>query len=212
MPFCIGLTGGIGSGKSSAARLFAELGAGVVDTDEISHELTRAGGAAIAAIRQAFGTEFITPEGALDRSRMRERVFHDAAARAQLESILHPLIGTEARRRIATPSAPYVLIVVPLLLETGAYRDLVKRVLVVDCSEAQQIARTMQRSGLAESQVRAIMAAQIPRAQRLAQADDVISNDTDAAALRAQVRQLDRRYRDLATARRRPETGGGERR
>lgn len=200
MPFCIGLTGGIGSGKSSAARLFAELGAGVIDTDDISHELTRAGGAAIAPIRQAFGAAFIDAEGALDRTRMRERVFQDTAARKQLESILHPLIGAEARRRVTAASGPYVLLVVPLLMETGAYRDIVERVLVVDCSEDQQIARTMQRSGISESRVRSIMAAQIPRAERLARADDVISNIADEAALADQVRRLDHLYRQVAAA------------
>ena len=200
MPFCVGLTGGIGSGKSSAARIFDELGAAVVDTDEISHELTRPGGAALAAIRSAFGEEYVAADGSLVRASMRQRVFSDAAARRKLEAILHPLIRREVLTRVTAARRPYVMIVVPLLLETGAYRDLIQRILVVDCSEDAQVARPMNRSGLAEAEVRAIMAAQAPRATRLAAADDVLLNDGDLAALRRAADALHRRYLALARA------------
>jgi dephospho-CoA kinase len=200
MTFCVGLTGGIGCGKSSAADCFAALGAGVVDADGISHELTAAGGGAIAALRAEFGDECLTPEGALDRARMRRLVFADPAARAKLEQLLHPLIREETRRRASESRAPYVMLVVPLLLENGSYRDAVQRVLVVDCSEETQLLRTMARSGLKADEVRAIMAAQLPRAERLKRADDVISNDGDIAALRAQVEALHVRYLELARA------------
>lgn len=200
MPYCIGLTGGIGSGKSSAADCFAALGAGIIDTDAISRELTAAGGAAMPSIRDQFGAEYVGADGALDRVRMRIRVFAEALARRQLEAILHPLIGRESRRRLAAARAPYVLLVVPLLLETGAYRELIRRVLVVDCPEALQIERTIRRSRITESEVRAIMAAQLPRAERLARADDVIHNDGDTAALQARVAELHRQYLALAQA------------
>ena len=198
MPFCVGLTGGIGSGKSSAARMFEELGAGVVDTDAIAHELTRPGGAALNAIRGAFGDEYIAADGGLLRPRMRQLVFSDAAARAKLEAILHPLIRDETRARVAAARAPYVVIVVPLLLETRAYRELTRRVAIVDCTEQVQLARTMDRSGLTEPEVRAIMATQLPRARRLAAADDVLHNDGDLVGLRQEVQALHGRYLSLA--------------
>lgn len=194
MTYCVGLTGGIGSGKSSAADAFAALGAAVIDTDAIAHELTRSGGAAIAALHAEFGNGFITADGALDRARMRELVFRDADAKRRLERLLHPLIGQEARARATAARAPYVMLVVPLLLETGSYRDIVQRVLVVDCEEATQVKRTMARSNLTEQEVRAIMAAQLPRAERLARADDVITNEGDMAALRKRVRELHEQY------------------
>jgi dephospho-CoA kinase len=200
MPLCIGLTGGIGSGKSSAARLFEALGAAVIDTDAIAHELTRVGGAALDAIRCAFGDEYIAADGGLDRSRMRRLVFSNRAARANLEAILHPLIRDETRARVAAARAPYIVIVVPLLLETGAYSDLTDRVLVVDCSENAQIARTAARSGLTEPEVRAIMATQVSRSQRLAAAHDVLHNDGDLAALGEKVQALHLRYLSLARA------------
>lgn len=201
-PFCVGLTGGIGSGKSSAAEIFRELGAAVVDTDEIAHELTRAGGAAIAAIRRKFGQEYIAPDGGLDRARMRRLAFGDSKARKRLEGVLHPLIRKESRARIASAQErPYVLIVVPLLLETGAYRELIDRIVVVDCDEAVQLARTRRRSGLSAEEVRAIMAAQLPRAERLAAADDVLHNDADMDTLRRQVEALHAKYLRLARLR-----------
>lgn len=198
MPYCIGLTGGIGSGKSRAAAMFGELGADVIDTDAIAHELTQAGGPAMPAITAAFGPAVIADDGGLDRAAMRELVFADPASRARLEGILHPLIGGVTRGQVARSTAPYLLLVVPLLLEKGSFRDLVRRVLVVDCEESLQIDRTMQRSGLTEAAVRAIMAAQIPRQQRLDAADDIIRNDGDIAQLRSQVAALHQQYLERA--------------
>lgn len=199
--YCIGLTGGIGSGKSSAAAEFEALGVAVVDTDAIAHELTAPGGAAMEALRNEFGPEYVTAEGALDRQRMRELVFSDADAKRRLEQVLHPRIRSDTQARLAAARAPYVMVVVPLLLETGAYRDQVDRILVVDCEESTQIARTMARSKLTAEQVRAIMAAQIPRPERLARADDVVSNEGDLEALHAQVHALHSRYLAFAAAR-----------
>jgi dephospho-CoA kinase len=198
MMFLVGLTGGIGSGKSAAASLFEELGAAVVDTDAIAHELTAPGGAAIESIRNAFGDEVIDARGALDRAAVRRQVFADASAKARLEAILHPMIRAEADRRSAAARAPYVVLVVPLLVESGGYRSRVRRVAVVDCPEEVQVARVMTRSGLSAEEARAIMAAQVSREQRLAVADDVIDNGGDLAALRPQVEALHRRYLEMA--------------
>ena len=200
MPFCVGVTGGIGSGKSRAAALFGELGADVVDTDNISHELTAAGGSAMPAITAAFGAAAAAPDGSLDRAVMRRLVFEKPDARKQLETILHPRIGECARSRVMESAAAYVLLVVPLLRETGGYRDLIRRVLVVDCDESLQISRAMQRSNLTADAVRAIMAAQLPRQQRLAGADDVIRNDGNIAQLRGQVADLHYQYMKLAAS------------
>lgn len=193
----VGLTGGIGSGKSAAADIFAELGAAVVDADAIAHELTAPGGAAIESIRAAFGDEMIGANGALDRAAMRKRVFADAEAKVRLEAILHPMIRAEVDRRIGEARAPYVVLVVPLLVESGSYRQRVQRVAVVDCPEETQVARVMARSGLSTQEARAIMAAQVSRAERLAAADDVIDNGGDLAGLRAQVEALHRRYVEI---------------
>ena len=198
MPFCVGLTGGIASGKSSAAALFQELGAAIVDTDAIAHELTRPGAAAMAGIRSAFGPVFVAADGSLERAKMRHLVFNDPDAKARLEGILHPLIRERARARIIAAQQPYVIVVVPLLIETGAYRDLIQRVVVVDCNEELQVARAMQRSQLEEREVRAILAAQLPRAERLKRADDVIDNSGDIEALRRQIEKLHARYLTLA--------------
>ncbi|MBI3374761.1 MAG: dephospho-CoA kinase [Betaproteobacteria bacterium] len=200
MAFVVGLTGGIGSGKSRAADAFAALGAEVVDTDAIAHQLTAPGGAALGAIVETFGAEALGADGAMDRSRMRERVFRDPAARQQLEAILHPMIRIESQRRVAAARAPYVVLVVPLLVESPGYRDRVKRVLVVDCPEEQQLGRVGTRSNLAPAEVRRIIATQVPRARRLAAADDVIDNSGDIEALEAQVLGLHRRYLELARA------------
>ena len=198
MPYCVGLTGGIGSGKSTVAGALEALGAAVVDTDAISHEITAPGGAAMAAIRAQFGPEYVTAGGGLDRPRMRGLVFQDPAAKMKLEAILHPMIREISRARVSAARAPYVVLVVPLLLETGAYRDLAIRVLVVDCSEARQIERASVRSGLSAAEVRSIMAAQLPRAERLARADDVLDNDGGMDALQRQVGELHARYLELA--------------
>jgi len=200
MPFVVGLTGGIGSGKSAAAEEFARLGAAVVDTDAIAHELTAAGGAAIDEVRRALGDEYIDGTGAMDRAKVRARVFSDPAARARLEAVLHPRIRAESERRIAAARAPYVVHVVPLLLESGDYRRRVARVLVVDCAPELQAARVRRRSGLAEDEIRRIIAAQMPRAARLAAADDVIDNSGGIDALHKQVAALHARYLELARA------------
>ena len=199
MSFIVGLTGGIGSGKSAAADLFGELGATIVDTDAIAHELTAPGGVAIDAIRAAFGADVIAANDALDRAAMRRRVFADAQATARLEGILHPMIRDEADRRCTASRAPYVVLVVPLLVESGGYRSRVQRVVVVDCPEEIQVARVMSRSGLTAEEARAIMAAQVERALRLAAADDVIDNGGELAALRPQVEALHRKYLEMAT-------------
>lgn len=200
MSFVVGLTGGVGSGKSAAAERFAALGAAIVDTDAIAHELTAAGGAGIAPIRAAFGDAVLTPEGALDRAVMRRIVFADPAARTRLEAILHPLIRTEseARCRLVSADFPYGVLVVPLLIESGGYRDRVDRVCVVDCPEAIQLERVMARSGLSRADVQAIMAAQASRKKRRAAADDVIDNAQGLAKLAAQIATLHEKYREMA--------------
>ncbi|KAF0206581.1 MAG: dephospho-CoA [Gallionellaceae bacterium] len=191
----IGLTGGIGSGKSTVAALFAQLGVRIIDTDELSRNLTQSGGAAIAAIRAAFGAEYIDASGALDRSKMRARVFSNPAEKARLEAILHPAILEQVKRLAANPTAaPYTVAVIPLLFQISGYRDWLQLTLAVDCPEDTQIARTMQRSGLSKPEVQAIMAQQTPRPQRLQLADDVIHNDADLSALTEQVAQLHKRY------------------
>lgn len=194
----IGLTGGIGSGKTRVSELFAELGAPVIDTDVISRQLTARGGAALSAIRKLWGEAVMLSDGELDRGAVRDKVFADADARRQLEAILHPLIRRRVVDALAGVEVPYVVVVVPLLIESGAYRELLDRVLVVDCVPALQVERTMARSGLNAEQVAAIMAAQADRATRLAAADDVIGNDAGVEALREQVRRLDAKYRELA--------------
>lgn len=197
----IGLTGGIGSGKTTVANLFAQQGAAVIDADEIAHELTAPGGAAIELIRAAFGDEVIAPDGRLDRARMRERAFANPAERHRLEAILHPMIRAETERRIeqaARAGAPYAMLVVPLLIEAGGWAERVDRILVVDCEASVQIDRVMRRNSLPREQVLAILAAQASRAQRLARADDVIDNGGDPAALPARVAALHRQYAQAA--------------
>ena len=201
-PFVVGLTGGIGSGKSFAAELFRGHGAAVVDTDIIARELSGPGGAAVPAIRAAFGSDVIDVRGALDRAAMRELAFAEPASRKRLEAILHPLIRAESAARVAAAAdAPYVVLVVPLLIESETYRERVDRVLVVDCNEQTQIDRVVARNGLAPAAVRAIMAAQATREQRLAAADDLIDNEGDLDSLRRQVATLDVEYRRLAGGR-----------
>lgn len=192
--FVVGLTGGIGSGKSRVADLFVERGAALVDTDAIAHELTAPGGAAMPELIAAFGPEIADAHGALDRPRMRQRVFAAPEQRQQLEAILHPLIRRLADERCRAAPAPYVILAVPLLIESGSYRQRCNRILVVDCPEELQIARVTARNGLSAEQVRAIMAAQASRQQRLAAADDIIANDGDLAMLEKQVIALDEKY------------------
>jgi dephospho-CoA kinase len=193
----VGLTGGIGSGKSAAAEEFARLGATVVDTDVIAHELTRAGGKAIEPIRQRFGAGAIGANGAMDRAWMRERAFSDPPSKKDLEAILHPMIREESRRRIDAARGAYVVHVVPLLVESGDFRQRVDRVLVIDVPEALQVARVRSR-GLAEDAVRAIMRAQASREERLAAADDVLDNSGTIDALRQGVGALHEKYLQLA--------------
>ena len=197
-PYTVGLTGGIGSGKSAVAALFAERGIAVIDTDEIAHELTRPGGTAIEPIRAAFGAGAIGADGALDRARMRKLVFGNLAEKKKLEAILHPLIREESLRRGERADSAYAILVVPLLAEGGIDRSRYQRVLVVDCAEVQQIERVMRRSGLSEKEVRDILAAQATREQRLALADDVIDNCGPPEALERQVSRLNEKYLTLA--------------
>jgi dephospho-CoA kinase len=200
----IGLTGGIGSGKSTVADALVARGAALVDTDQIAHALTAPGGAAIEPIRQAFGDAVIAPDGRMDRAAMRERAFSDPQARKLLESILHPLIraGTDAGIAAALQNAaPYVLVAIPLLVEGGGARGRFDRVLVVDCPADVQVERVIRRSGLARTQVDAIMAAQATREQRLSMADDVVDNGGSPDALPAQVERIDALYRRLSTHR-----------
>ncbi|WP_306395879.1 dephospho-CoA kinase [Telluria beijingensis] len=199
LAFSVGLTGGIGCGKSTVAELFAALGASIVDTDAIAHALTAPHGAAMPAIVAEFGPDFATPEGALDRARMRSLVFSDAGARGRLEAILHPRIRDATAAAAAIATGPYVIFAVPLLIESGSWRERVSRVLAVDCSEDTQVARVMQRSALGPDEVRAIMATQVTRAQRLAAADDVIDNDDGLDALLPQVTRLHKRYLELSS-------------
>jgi dephospho-CoA kinase len=187
----IGLTGGIGSGKSTVAALLVEFGAHLVDTDAIARSLTAPGGGAMPAVAQVFGPEFVAPDGALDRARMRERAFADAGAKAQLEALLHPLIGAEALRQAAQAGGRPVVFDVPLLTPGSAWRARVARILVVDCTEATQALRVAQRPGWNDALAQSVIAQQLPRAQRRALADAVIHNDgISLDALRAEVQLL----------------------
>jgi len=197
----IGLTGGIGSGKSTVADALVARGGVLVDTDRIAHELTAPGGAAIEPIRADFGDAVIAADGRMDRAAMRARAFSDPLARKRLEAILHPLIRARTDAGVAqaiAAGAPYVLVAVPLLVEGGGGRGRFDRILVVDCPESVQIERVMRRSQLERAQVEAIMAAQATRAQRLAMADDVVDNGAAWEALEAQVDRLDALYRSLS--------------
>ena len=197
----IALTGGIGSGKSSVTSILKELGAAIIDSDEIAHQLTSPGQAGAEAIRRQFGPTFLRADGALDRARMRELVFADPTAKKKLEAILHPMIRAEVSARIGAEQggpAPYIVLAVPLLIETGAYRELVQRILVVDCAEELQVSRVMQRSGLDPDQVRAIMANQASRETRFRHADDVVENNADLETLRSTVVALHGKYSALA--------------
>ncbi len=196
--FTIGLTGGIGSGKSTVARAFEALGVEVIDADALAHRLTAPGGAAIPAIRAAFGDEAIDASGALERARMRRIAFADVHARKRLEAILHPLIRAETERLALAARSPYVILMIPLLVESGDPRARCDRVLVVDCPEEEQIRRVMARSGLARGEVETVMVNQVSRADRLAAADDVVDNAGAPAAIDAQVAALHREYLGLA--------------
>jgi dephospho-CoA kinase len=198
MPLKIGLTGGIGSGKSSAAALFAELGAEVIDTDVISHQLTKPDSLALSAICHEFGDALLLSDGNLDRAKLRNLIFADPAAKSRLENILHPLIKQEVMARLASSQATYIIVVVPLLLEAAGYRELVDRVLVVDCDEHTQMARVMARSQLNQAEVQAIMRNQLSAEERLTHADDVLDNNGDNENLRRQIVTLHEKYLALA--------------
>jgi len=190
----VGLTGGIGSGKTTVAKRLEALGAAVIDTDEVSRRLTGPGGAAVESLRAAFGERFVGSDGSLERSAMRALVFEDAEARARLEAILHPAIREATDHALAQARGPYAVVVVPLLFETRGYLDRVLRTLVVDCPEELQVHRTARRSQLAPEAVRAIMAAQWPRWRRLQMADDVVWNGGEEAGLAAQCERLHQAY------------------
>ena len=196
-PFRIGLTGGIASGKSTVADMFAELGVAIIDTDVIARELVRAGEPALGEIRERFGDSVIDDAGNLDRAALRKLIFADDDARLDLEKILHPRIGLETRRQADAASGPYQIIVVPLLVGSPLLQ-FIERVLVVDCDEETQIQRLLSRDAETAEQARKILAAQASRKARLAIADDVISNDQDLDKTLQQVVLLDRKYLDLA--------------
>lgn len=200
MSFVVGLTGGIGSGKSAVADAFVSRDIDVTDTDRIAHALTAPGQPGYDAVLAEFGPDFRGPDGALDRARLRRLVFGDDSARRRLEALLHPLIREAARSEVASWTGPYGLLVVPLLLERSAIT--VDRVLVIDCPEDEQVRRVMARSGLDEREVRAIIRTQLSREDRLARADDVLDNSGALSAIEPQVAELDRRYRVLAERRR----------
>jgi dephospho-CoA kinase len=192
--FSVGVTGGIGCGKTTVTDMFAQLGASLIDTDIIAHQLTAPGGAAIARIAAEFGPEFINQDGALDRSKMRELVFTRPDAKNRLEAILHPMIGQETIQQASQAQGVYLMFIVPLLVESRTWKEKVDRVLVIDCPETLQVTRVMARNGMTETQVRAIMATQASRTERLAAADDVIRNQGEIAALTAQVAHLHQEY------------------
>ena len=200
MSYVVGLTGGIGSGKSAVADLFAQRGIKAIDADAIAHDLTVAGGAAMPAIRAEFGAAAADASGALDRAAMRTIVFADPSARKRLEAILHPMIRRESERQLlaATTISPYAILMAPLLIESADYRKRVDRIAVVDCAETTQIARVMHRNGIAKSEIERILAAQATRAERLAAADDIIHNDGDFAALPPQIERLHLQYLALS--------------
>ncbi|ASV98059.1 dephospho-CoA kinase [Paraburkholderia aromaticivorans] len=199
--FVVGLTGGIGSGKSTVADLFAAHGVPLVDTDLIAHRITAPHGVAMPQIATEFGEAFVAPDGSLDRARMRTLVFSDDSARNRLEAITHPLIRAETEREQREAQGPYVIVVVPLLVESGSWKTRVNRVLTVDCSVETQISRVMSRNNFSREQVLAIIARQATREARLAAADDVIDNDNvPLDALKAQVDAQHRVYLSLAAA------------
>ncbi|CAG0948982.1 dephospho-CoA kinase [Burkholderiales bacterium] len=200
MTLVVGMTGGIGSGKSAVAAAFRALGVEVVDADEVAHEISAPGREGHRNAVAALGDRILAADGTLDRARLRERAFADASFRGRLEAALHPPIRDEIRRRVAAWRGDYGVLVVPLLFERGATASIADRVLVVDCPEDEQVRRVQERSGLSEREVRAIMATQLPRADRLARADDVFDNSGPREAIVPAVTRLDAAYRALARA------------
>jgi len=198
--YSIGLTGGIGSGKSTVAAMLQQLGAGIVDADILVHELIAPSGAAVEALRQEFGSEAIAADGGLDRVWMRARAFGDADVRHRLEAILHPQVRAAAEQRAMALSTlvPYIVFVIPLLVESGDWRSRVQRILVVDCVEGAQISRVAARPGMDEATARAILNAQATRESRLAIADDVLYNEAPRADIESRVALLHRHYVEWA--------------
>ena len=196
--YLVGLTGGIGSGKTEVAAQFAERGADVLDADDVAHAISRRGEAGHRAVVETLGAAFVGADGELDRAALRRRAFDDPVFRRELEQLLHPLIAARLDDALAELRGPYGIVVVPLLLERGGLRKRVSRVLVIDCPEQEQVRRVRLRSGLTDDDVRKIMATQLPRAERIAAADDVIDNSGPREQLPPQVERLDRRYRELA--------------
>lgn len=199
-PFVVGLTGGIGCGKSVAAEELARLGARVIDTDQISHELSCPPSPALKNIAHSFGPEFIAPNGCMDRDKMRALVFSQPQSRAQLEAIFHPLILKKIREMLAdsTNNSPYTVLVVPLLFEVPAFLELVHHTAVIDCPSSQQLERVQQRNALEVSQIEAIMAAQMPREERLRRADCIIENNDTLQQLRERIQEFHLRCQNLA--------------
>jgi dephospho-CoA kinase len=199
MTLIIGLTGGIGSGKSTVAEMFSKRGANIIDTDVISHQLTAPGQPAVASIEKFFGKDIIAADGGLDRVKLRHLVFSDATAKKFLEDLLHPLIREQVVKKLSEKnSAPYRIVVVPLLFETNAYEQIIQRSLLVDCPEQLQLTRATSRGRLNEAEVQAVMATQYSRKQRLDKADDVILNDGAIKELEDKVMRLNKKYLSLA--------------
>lgn len=193
--YVVGLTGGIGCGKSEAARVFARLGVAVVDVDIIARQLTQPGEETLSEIIEIFGKDYLLPDGSLDRGKLRDKVFIDTAARKDLEAIMHPAIHERALSELeANQEAPYQVLAISLLFENQRYKDIVTRSLVMDCDEQLQVERTMKRSGLTEEIVRGIMAAQVSRAVRLKMADDVIVNEGTLEELAQKVEDMHKKY------------------
>lgn len=201
MVYCVGLTGGIGCGKSTVTQMFEALGATIIDTDAISHSLTQPNAPSLKQIAQQFGPEFISSEGELDRAKLRALIFSNPAQKTKLESILHPLIETQVRNELRHCQGSYALIVVPLLFETSHYLPLIQRKLVVDCDERSQITRTAARSHLPETEIRTIMAQQLSRQDRLKLADDILRNEANLDSLREAVEVLHQQYMTFANNR-----------
>ncbi|TXI96725.1 MAG: dephospho-CoA kinase [Burkholderiaceae bacterium] len=198
--FSLGITGGIGSGKTTVANMFAELGATIIDTDLIAHQVTAPNGLAITAIVDRFGEDMLDTDGALDRKKMRELVFKQPQARRELEAILHPIIRQECERQALVDGGSYPIFVVPLLYESGTWADRISRILVVDCEEETQIQRVMARNGFSRQQVEDILLIQATRAERLSIAHDVINSDQDLAQIRREIADLHQNYLNLAQA------------
>jgi dephospho-CoA kinase len=192
---CVGLTGGIGSGKSTVAELFRQRGAHIIDTDAIAHQLSQANGIAMPDILQQFGKCYLEADGALNRRAMRELIFNSPAAKKKLEAILHPLILQQTHTQLEQAgTAPYTLLIVPLLLQSPDFQAQVQRILVIDCSEAAQIQRVQQRSQLNTAAIKSIIAQQSSRSERLARANDIIYNEGNISELAAQVAVLNEIY------------------